>query len=132
MFIIGIAGLYTFYEVDRHVRNPKVSAKLKGFYSAGERFVHMKVTNDEEFDAYKTAVTHWFKGAETWIQDNMSHAAGSLLRDRRNIMPMSHAHDYNREHMGYINTIQKWRGNLEKLINSDEWDTDGERKILKP
>ncbi|MCH7499175.1 MAG: hypothetical protein IH886_04085 [Nitrospinae bacterium] len=128
-FIVGIvvwAVLFTYYEVDKQInRDPKVPAKLKEFYVSGERFEHLKISNDAEFEAFKVAVTHWYRSAETWIQKNMSQAACSLFRDTSKILPITHGQDYNREHMGFINTVQKWRGNLQKLIESDEWDKDG-------
>ena len=129
-FVVAViviwAILFTYYEVDKQInRDPKVSAKLKEFYVSGERFEHLKISNDAEFEAFKVAVTHWYRSAETWIQENMSQAACSLFRDTSGILPITHGHDYNREHMGFINTVQKWRGNLQRLIESGEWDKDG-------
>lgn len=124
---IGIAiwaALYTFYEVDKYARDPSVPAKLKEFYRSGERFETITVKSDDEFDAYKTAMHHWYNEVRNWISENLSQAAASLFNNKQNILPISHGHDFNREHMSYINTMQKLRGNLQRLIESDEWDSD--------
>lgn len=125
ILIAIFAALYTFYEVDRYVRDPKVSAKLKAFYSAGERFVNMKIANGGEFEAYETEMFDWSNSTSQWITENMGEAASSQFRRKENIMPFSHANDYNDKHMGYINYVSKLRDNLSRLIESGEWDSDG-------
>ena len=59
--------------------------------------------------------------AAAWLPAR-ARTAESRFADASNILPMSNPRAVNKEHNDMVNTIRKFRGNLEELINNEVWD----------
>ncbi|MDZ4735550.1 MAG: hypothetical protein SGJ07_04300 [Rhodospirillaceae bacterium] len=120
---LGWAGIITYYELAKKVgRDPKVVQRLQDFYVEGEELALRPIKSDEEMRKLKIDVSVWYKKITKWLDANMAMAAKKRFSDTGVVLPMSRGTDFNPEHMSYVNTIQKYRSNIQGLVESDAWD----------
>lgn len=101
----------------------RAAQQLREFYIAARPFTRVdKITNDDEFNAFKERADSWLKSTYEWIGNNLGPAAASRFEYRSGRLAMSLSGVFNSQHEAIVLNITTMRQNLAKLIETDAWD----------
>lgn len=125
MLILIGAGCYTFFEVDRELRDPAITKKLKGFYIDLENVLFKKPSTDEELEALQKSVNDKISEIGVWVLGNMEKASFARFTQnapsgfaqfrfkRRNV--------FNDKHGELVDRVLDFQKRLTTLIEKSAW-----------
>lgn len=124
--IIIFAILDTFWEVDRELRDPKVTKKLKAFYSDLENLLRRNIVSETNIAALESDFESIRKEMNSWIKNNMDHASFVRLGQRPigvwDRVTVENRDVFNARHSELINSILDGQRRLLVLIESPVWN----------
>lgn len=125
IFIVILAILYTFYEVDKEVREPKTTKKLKEFYLELGDLLIKNVSSDEELQSLKSDYENKIKTLSKWMKENMDQTSLRRINQQGQSsitnFTTQQNDSFNYEHSQLINKIIGAQERILVLIERPIW-----------
>ena len=112
------------YQLWKLSYRPEYKKQLQEFYISGAELLQRDLPrdiSDEEFESYVAETKKWVSETARWIQDNISFPARAKFLDRTGIVPAHYPDQVNDRHGKIMANLQRFKENLEKLMQSDAW-----------
>jgi hypothetical protein len=119
------AILHTFFEVDRQIRDPKITRKLKEFYRALQLLRQREVTSEAEVEQLAADLTECETRGYNWIKENMQPITLTRLNQESDSLwdrfTAERKDAFNKRHSELLNSIVSKQHRLLVLIEQPVW-----------
>lgn len=123
--IVVSSVIWTYWEVDRELRDPKVTSKLKSFYLVLGEMISRKISNNDEFESLKNDQLAAKAEVLAWIGNNMDAASNARLRQYSRsgfgIFTTRRDDAYNDEHSTLVDKMIGQQEQIALLIERMAW-----------